>query len=307
MKNLLKLLVLSTAAAVLVLYPGSPAFSARKTIGVVMTGDIPYYKSIHREFRRSFPGLGGVDIVLQTPSPEPMSWTNSVRKLIALGSDVIISYGAPATLTAMKETSSIPIVFAGVYDPEAMRIMGRNATGISSKVSIKEALRNLKSVSSLASLGVVFARTEKDTILQVREIKQLEGSMGFRTVLFDAKKKGFAAKVGGVDALLLTTSCAAMCNVDDIISAARKARVPTAATIGGAEHRGVIFTTMAAPAEQGSVIAGMTARVLKGEAPSSIPLARPRRVEFIINSKEAGAMGISIPQNVMASATRVIK
>lgn len=272
-----------------------------------MTGDIPYYKSIHDEAMRHIKGGSNMNVLVQKPSPEPVSWTNAVRKLLTLGADIIIAYGAPATLTAMKETSSVPIIFAGVYDPGAMSISGKNATGISSKVSVESALRNLKSVSSLSTLGVVFNKTEKDTILQVREIKQLEGKMGFKTVLFDAKQANFSGKMSQVDGLLLTTSCAAMCSVNDIIRAARSARVPTAATIGGAEGRGVIFTTTAAPEEQGRVVADMVARVLKGESPSKIPVANPRKVELIVNLKEAGAMGIHIPQNILGSATRVIE
>jgi putative ABC transport system substrate-binding protein len=53
-----------------------------------------------------------------------MSWVNAA-KLVAVGSDVIVSYGAPATLAVMNETSDMPIVFAGVYDPQSVGITGK--------------------------------------------------------------------------------------------------------------------------------------------------------------------------------------
>jgi putative ABC transport system substrate-binding protein len=301
-------LTLSLALAIaLLLLPVNYALSADKTIGVIMTGDIPYYKEIHNAFSQGISGTGGLNIVVQKPAPEPMSWTNAARKLVAIGSDVIVSYGAPATLTAIKETSSIPIIFAGVYDPEAMEIMRKNVTGISSKVSVEDAVNQLKAVVSVSTLGVVFNKTEKDTILQVREVKVLGGKMGFKTVLFDSKKSNFAQKIKGVDAILLTTSCTAVCNVTQIIRAARAARIPTASTIGGVESHGIIFTIEADPREQGAAVAAMSKKVLNGAAPSSIPVQQPRKIEKIINLKEASALGINMPDSVTGWATKTIK
>ena len=122
----------------------SQGMAAQKTVGVIMTGDIPYYKQIHQVFTNRMKGQADIKYVVQSPAPEPMSWTNAARKLVVIGSDIIVAYGAPATLTAMKETSSIPIIFAGVYDPDAMRISGKNATGISSKIPMDKVLGDLK-------------------------------------------------------------------------------------------------------------------------------------------------------------------
>jgi putative ABC transport system substrate-binding protein len=283
------------------------AFGAGKTIGVIMTGDIPYYQAIHKAFTDKMSGKSDVEIIVQTPAPEPMAWANSAKKLVTIGSDLIVTYGAPATLSTMKATSSIPILFAGVYDPKAMNIAGKNATGVSSKVSLESAISHLKQVSNVKNLGVIFNKTEKDTILQVKEVKRLSARMGFKMVLLDAKKKGYAAKASGVDAMLLTTSCGAMCSVGDIISAARKARVPTAATIGGGEDKGILFTIMANPVEQGSVIADMALDVLGGQNPSGISVKAPSKIDFIVNLKEAAALGINVPGSIVSSATKVIK
>jgi len=52
------------------------ASAADKTIGVIMTGNIPYYREMHRAFTEALAaeGAGKVEIVLQTPTPETMSW-----------------------------------------------------------------------------------------------------------------------------------------------------------------------------------------------------------------------------------------
>lgn len=286
-----------------------PAAAAEKTIGVIMTGNIPYYKEMHKSFIEGLAaeGLGKVEIVLQTPTPEPMSWANSARKLVSIGANVIVTYGAPATLITIAETSDIPVVFAGVYDPQALGISGKNATGVSSKVPVASLVKNLKSVSSFATLGVVYSEAEKDTVLQVNDVKSLESSFGFKLSRFSVKKQEDIAKIGSVDALFLTTGCAAMHCVNNIIGVARKAKIPTGSTIGGGEGSGVILTLSANPQEQGREAAAIAARVLKGTKTAAIPFEPPKKVDLIVNLKEATEMGLKIPFDLLTSATRVIK
>ncbi len=304
-------IILTFFLTFLLIFSSGPASADQKMIGVIMTGSIPYYKDIHRSFTESLAaeglGPGNAEIVLQSPTPEPMSWTNAARKLVAIGSDVIISYGAPATITAMGETSDIPIVFAGVFDPQALGITGKNATGISSKVPVASLIKNFKSIVNFSTLGVVVNDAEKDTLLQAGEVKKLEAAYRFRSVRFNIRRATDTPKIANVDALFLTTGCAAMHCVNNIIGLARKAKIPAAATIGGGETSGVILTIAADPREQGREAARMAAQVIKGAKPSSLPVEQPKKIEMIINLKEATAMGLKIPFELLTSATKVIK
>lgn len=288
-----------------------PAFAAEKTVGVIMTGGIPYYKEIHKAFTEGLAaegfGPGKVEIVLQTPMPEAMSWLNSSKKLVAIGAEVIVSYGAPATLAVMNETSEIPVVFAGVYDPQALGITGKNTTGISSKVPVASLLKNFRSIANFSNLGVVYSDSEKDTVLQANEVKQLEGTFGFRSTKFNFKKMEDVSKIVNVDALFLTTGCAAMHCVDSVIGMARKARIPTATTIGGGENSGIILTIAASPSEQGKVAAEHAAKILKGAKAASLPVEQPKKIDMIINMREATDMGLKIPFDLLSGATKVIK
>jgi ABC-type uncharacterized transport system substrate-binding protein len=289
----------------------SQAFAAEKMIGVIMTGNIPYYKEIQKTFAETLQsegiGPGTAQIVVQSPSPESMSWTNAARKLVAIGSDVIVSYGAPATIAVLNETSDIPVVFAAVFDPKAVGIAGKNVTGISSKVPITSVIRNFKSIDNFRKLGVVFNDAEKDTVVQAREVKELESSFGFRSVRFNVKRAEDTGRISNVDALFLTTSCAAMHCVDNILGIAHREKIPTASTIGGEESKGIILTIAANPYEQGREAAKLAVKLMKGAKPSSIPVESPRKVDMIVNLKEATYMGLKVPFDLLTSATKVIK
>lgn len=290
---------------------GLPVFAAEKTIGVVMTGGIPYYKELHKAFTEGMASQGfgpaRAEVMLQTPTPEAMSWVNAARKLVALGSDVIVSYGAPATLAVMHETSDIPIVFAGVYDPQSLGITVKNTTGMSSKVPVATLIKNFKSIANFSTLGVVYSDTEKDTVLQANEVKQIEGNFGFSSTKINFKKTEDVSKIKNVEALFLTTGCAAMHCVNNIIGIARKAKIPTATTIGGGDTSGIILTLAANPYEQGKEAAERVAKILKGAKPSSLPVEQPKKIDMIINIREANDMGLKIPFGLLSAATKVIK
>ncbi|MDA8079461.1 MAG: ABC transporter substrate-binding protein [Nitrospiraceae bacterium] len=301
---LLNLVVLAPVASV-------TASAAEKTVGVIMTGNIPYYRDVHKAFTEGLAaeglGPGAVTVVVQTPAPESMAWTNAARKLVAVGADIIISYGAPATIAVISETSDIPVVFAGVFDPQAVGVMKANSTGISSKVPVASLLKSLKSIANFSNLGIVFSDSEKDTVAQANEVKQLEGSFNFRSVRFNIKKATDTPKIANVDALFLTTGCSAMQCVSNILGVARKSKIPTATTIGGGEASGVLLTISANPAEQGREAAKMAARVIRGAKPSALPLEHPRKIDLTINLKEANEMGFKVPFDLLTAATRVIK
>jgi putative ABC transport system substrate-binding protein len=295
---------------VLFLISGQVSLHAR-TIGVIMTGDIPYYQAINKELLDSMASYlndNNIEVITQTPLPNPMSWTNAARKLKALGVEAIVTYGLPATLATMKEASDIPLVFAGVYSPETMKIGGSNATGISSTVSIRQVLRKLKDVSEMSRVGIVFNKTEKDSIIQAREVKKFEKDLGFKTVLLNISGDLPGDKIATCNALILTSCSAGMCkpHLPDIVKLARQSKVPTIALISGAESM-VVMTFAPAAKEQGRKAAEMFRKVLEGESPGSIPIQKPEEIEFIINLKEARLMGISVPAELLSSATRVIE
>ena len=298
--------------SLLIVFFGAQSVSAaQKTIGVIMTGNISYYRDIHKGFTDTLAaegfGAGIVETVVQAPSPEPMSWTNAARKLVTVGSSVIVSYGAPATISVLNETSDIPVVFAGVYDPQALGIAGKNTTGVSSKVPVAGILKNLKGISNFSTLGVVFNDSEKDTVAQANEVRQLGDTYGFKSKNFNIKRASDSSKIASVDALLLTSGCAPMNCVSNITGIARKSKIPTASTIAGGEMSGIILTVTANPYEQGREAAKIVARILRGTKTASIPVEYPKQIDLIINLREATEIGIKVPFDLLTSATKVIK
>ena len=285
--------------------------AAEKTIGVIMIPNIPYFEEIHKAFTETLSSEGltedKVEIVIQKPLPDPISLMNTVRKFVAIETDIIVSYGAPSAMASVSEQSDIPVVFAGFFDPEAVGLSLKNATGIRSSVPIPTLIDKLKGLSNFSKLGVVYSEIEKDTVMQADEIEKLGNTMGFSTVRFNIRKVQDTEKISAVDALILTTSCPATHCVNNIIDIARKAKIPTATLMGGQGEKGIILTIAANPREQGTVAALLVAKILKGAKASSLSVEQPRKVDLIINLKEASILGIKVPFDILSSATKIIK
>jgi len=291
-----------------------PAFAADKTVGVVLSGNIGYYQEIHKAFTGALAKEGfdfhKVDTILQMPSPDPLSWTNASRKLVVAEVNVLVAYGAPAALAVIKETKGIPIVYAGVYDPVAVGVSGRNVAGISAKVPVSSLVKYLKKLLPFAKLGVVYNELEPDSVRQADEVSQIEAQLGFQAVKMAVKKPDDVKKLvfgGKVDAVFITVSAVANESLDTIVGIARAAKVPTASQTGATAERGVIIALSPSPQEQGEAAGKLAAKMLRGENPSNAASEVPRLVELVVNIKEATAMGIKVPLDLLTDATRVIK
>ncbi len=308
MKKIRDILRYQLAVLVLIALVSHPA--AAGTVGFIMTADIPYYNEIHSVFLEemgAFLEQQGMKTVVQKPRPDPMSWTNAARKLTTLGCAVIVTYGLPATLTTMKTTSDIPIVFGAVYNPAALNIAGKNATGVSGTVAVETILNKLTAIRKVRNLGVVFDKSEKDSILQARDAKSFEASLGFRCVLLNARQKMAPDSFAGVDAVLLTSCANGMLSLSKIMDATRSKGLPTGALIGGGENQGVLLTVVAAPREQGREVAAMVKKLLGGTKVSTIPIQDPKEVAVLVNVKEANALGLNLPAEVLNAATKTIE
>ena len=145
---------------VLFVLAAAPGLHAEKRIGVIMTGDISFYREIHDSFvaemNKRYTGTEKLEILLQRPFPNPISWSNAARKLIAFDVDLIMTYGSPATHAVIQEKSKIPLVYAGLYEPDEAALSAKNVTGCGFKVPLSSILRYFKRFKTVNTIGIVF-------------------------------------------------------------------------------------------------------------------------------------------------------
>jgi putative ABC transport system substrate-binding protein len=288
------------------------AFSADKTIGIIMTGDIPYYQELHSVFMARLEkekSAGHPQVLVQRPYPDPISLSNAARKLIAMDVDVIVVYGTPAALAVVQEKTKIPMVYAAVYEPFVSKIKTKTTTGIETKLSVSSLLRYLRGLTQISTLGVVYSSSEDDSYYQMKEVTKLSQQYGFRVDAINLKRHQDARQMLSnkkVDAIFITGSAVAHLALPTIIEFARDRRIPHASFMLN-RNTNVIITLAADPAEQGGKAAEKVLRILDGVSPDRIRPESSSDTELVFNLKEATAMGFKLPMDLVTGATRLIK
>jgi putative ABC transport system substrate-binding protein len=255
---------------------------------------------------------------VQSPNPDPISWANSVRKAVAIGADIIVTYGAPATLAAMRETEDIPIVFVDVYGPvetgvtRNMTITGRNMTGVSSKVPMITLIKTALEVKPVRNIGVIYNSREIGSLVQLKEIKWLAAQQGF--AVFDMNVSSVAgidmalnALPSKVDYIFVSECAAGSKGFQKIVYRANEYKIPVISLIPSAADRGALVALEISPAEQGESAGECAVKIFSGKKINQIPISTPKKIDLIVNLRAAKTLGLHIPFQVLSVATKIMK
>lgn len=283
-------------------------------LGVLMSGDIPYYQAMHeafvKELHSRLPAGEKVEIILQRPFPDPIAWSNAARKLIAVEVDLIVTYGAPATLAVVHENGQVPVVYAGVYDPEHAGINGNKVTGCGFKVPLSSLLRYFKRIKTVNTLTVVFSGIEEDSVRQKEELRGLAEGQQIQIKEMDIRVMADLEQLRALtsnDTVFVTGSALAHIWLGNILSILEQNRVPMGTIFPDPAEAGVLITLFQPPQEQGKTAAVVAAKILQGNKPGSIGPEVQRDTELVFNLVEAQQLGIDFPIQLIVEATRVVK
>ncbi|HEY3308836.1 MAG TPA: ABC transporter substrate-binding protein [Desulfuromonadaceae bacterium] len=293
----------------------SPAsgFAAGKVIAAVMSSDQPRYREAHRAFVKSLAALGfnssNTEIILQAPNPDPLSWSNTVRKFNAYRPDMIVAYGAPAAQVAIKEAEGIPVMVIDFYASDQP---SRGVCGVSSRVPMITLLKTIQDIHPVSRIGIIYNGQESGSKSQFNDLKKYAAQLGLKVLganvasasAVDAALVSLQEKV---DLIVATESCFVYRQLDRIISRARARNIPVVATIPDAAEKGALVSLEISPQEQGHLAADIGVRILQGARPENLSLVSPKKVDLIINMRVAKDMGVTIPFPVLGNATRILK
>ncbi len=310
---------LAVVFLLLVVICGTSAAKER-LVSVILVKNQPRYAKVHKEFLSQFKQKTHLQdrVYVQTPNADYMSLRNSVRKAVALGSDLIITYGASATLAAQAETSKVPVLFADVYDPASFGLVSadngptRNTLGVRGDGPIQTLVKLLLDTTQGKRLGVLYNPEDAAGAAQARAIESMAARRDFQAISLTVGKSGEINSVikqqpAGMDALIVTDSLLLSRHLSQIIDLAVEQGVPAAAQIPGFADLGGFIALENDPIEQGEQLANLARKVLAGEDLDRLRMVKPHNISLIINLKVANSLNISVPFDVLSMTTRVVR
>jgi putative ABC transport system substrate-binding protein len=236
--------------------------------------------------------------------------------------DIIFASGPPAAVAAKAVTKTTPVVFVIGTDPigaglvETLNRPGGNLTGMYLNIGgliakRLELLRELApGVSSFAALVNPGTPSEKLDVIELETISRTWKASSVSVV-----KVGTEAEIASAFADLAARKAAVVIGTDTFYFAHRAYIADVAAQNGvAAIHYAREFVTAGGLMSYGANVpeiyrqAGVySARVLKGEKPSEMPVQLPTRFELVINLKAAKALGLTVSTSLLAQADEVIE
>jgi putative tryptophan/tyrosine transport system substrate-binding protein len=231
------------------------------------------------------------------------------------------STSAPG-LAAKAATSAIPIVFQTGGDPiqdglvTSMNRPGGNVTGVS-RLSVTLAPKRLALLRELlpkaAVIGLLINPTNPRSELVLQQMTEAARVLGLELRIFKATTAGeldnaFANSVQvGVNAVLVAQEPSYLRWREQITALAADHAIP--AMYGQREYPevGGLVSYDASVPDSFRQVGVYVGRILKGERPADLPVMQPTKFELVLNLKTAKALGLQIPDKLLALADEVIE
>ena len=241
-------------------------------------------------------------------------------ELLREKADIIVTYGGQGVRAAQRATTTVPIIIASLgVDPIAQGFAkslarpGGNITGLLTFGSmlhaklvelVKDTLPNVRRIAYMfpgdgtgenVKIVDVAAKTLK-LDLQLANVKSVNE--------FESAIAGMAER--RVDALIVASVPTYTAHENRIAAIAARQRIPALGRVSFAESGALIWYGVN-PLSNYRRAAYFIDRIFKGSKPGDLPIEQPMTFELVVNMKTANALGIKIPDTVLARADRVIK
>jgi putative ABC transport system substrate-binding protein len=321
--------LVSFALAALLLVGGLPVQAQQQKapprIGVLLQGG-PWYDAVDG-LRRGLKELGleeGKQFVLdiRDAKGDPKAVEEAARNLERDKVKLIYAVATSVVTTAKQVTTDTPIVFVAGTDPVAMGLVesfgkpGGRLTGVHLLVTdltakrleiLKEIIPKLRGVltfyspaNQVAKQGASLGREEAKRLglkFIERHVKSVE----------ELRQALQALKAGEADAFFYTPDAMVLSQAQLIIDTASAKRLATMFQEQSLVARGALASYGQSYYEIGRLSAKYVQKVLSGTNPRDLRIETFDDVELVINLKTAKALGLTIPPNVLARASKVIK
>jgi putative ABC transport system substrate-binding protein len=284
----------------------------------------------HKAFRQGLRDLGyveGRNVVIEDRDAEGKfeRLPALAAELVALKVDVIVAPNTAAALAAQQATKTIPIVFAVAADPVTSGLVtslarpGGNVTGSSILAPelvgkrlelLTQAVPGVSRVAVLWQPGGAGEGTEKD-MLKGAEVAA--SALGVRLQFVEARgpadvDRAFSemtrARAG---ALTVLPSAMFGSQRRRLVDLAAKNRLPAVYTSREFVDAGGLMAFGPNQADLYRGAATYVDKILKGAKPGDLPVEQPTTFELVINLKAAKAVGLTIPQSVLARADHIVE
>jgi putative tryptophan/tyrosine transport system substrate-binding protein len=236
--------------------------------------------------------------------------------------NVISAPGVPAVRAAKAATSAIPIVFGLGVDPVALGLVaslsrpGGNVTGVSTlggELGAKRLALIHETVPGASLIGALINPTNPSGDSQRKELQAVAQVLGVRLEIMPASTDHdldgvFASlRAARARALVIGNDGFLLSREKQLAALALRHSIPAIFQFRGFVTAGGLMSYGTDRTEEWHLHGIYVSRILNGEKPADLPVQQAVKVELVINLKTAKALGLTIPETLLATANEVIE
>lgn len=278
---------------------------------------------------RALRDLGYVDgtnlsVLYRSAGGDPARLAALAAELVQARPDVLVAGWGTLAPKALKEaTATLPIVFSTVGDPvgaglvQSLARPGGNITGLSgqsTEFKSKQLQLLLSVVPGQKRIGVVMNPDTPYTALAFKELSAAADRVDVALERLEMRKReDFTAArlealvAAGATSLFILEDPLTGALKGTIVAEAIRLRLPIMTGLEDFAHAGALMTYGSSQERRYRQTAGYIDRILKGARPGSLPVEQPTTFQLVVNLKAAKAIGVVVPQSVLAIADEVIE
>jgi putative ABC transport system substrate-binding protein len=264
-----------------------------------------------------------IQVDLRWPGGDIERAQTFAKELVGLRPDVLIGRSTPTTAALKREAGTIPIIFVNVTEPveqgfvESLARPGGNITGFTNfEASIGgKWLQLLKEADPrIARVAIIYnPQTAPFAGSILRSVQLAAPTFAVEAAAMpiqsdtdiEAALTMFAQRPSG--GLIVIPDSFTSQHRDLIIAQAARNRVPALYTNLVSTPIGGLMAYSVNTRDLMQRAATYVDRILKGARPADLPVQQPTRFELSINLKTAKALGLALPDMLVASADEVIE
>jgi putative ABC transport system substrate-binding protein len=246
---------------------------------------------------------------------------DAARDLIQNGSDLIFATEEAPAKAAQMATKRLPIVFAGAGDPLGLGLVesfarpGGNITGVTD-LNLELLPKRLELfreiIAGLKRVLFPYDPTVASAVAQAKTYRRASRLLGIELVerpvraVEEARATLAQVRKDKLDGILSPRCCSF--NIPGfVLKATSQQKIPSMFSIPFFVERGGLVSYGSDLYELGRQAARLVDKILKGTAPSEIPVEVNSKIEFVINLKVAKALGLTIPPEVLYRADQLVR
>ncbi len=265
--------------------------------------------------------IEGDNLVIEFQSAQGNTATAAqiAKKYAGDNPDVIVGIGTPSAQALLASTRTVPIVYTAVTDPIAANLVrsweakGGNVTGVSDHLPLEPQVELIKKiVPTVKNVGFVYSPGEVNSTIVLKELTEILAKDGIKVVAAPAQRTTdipTAAKSlqGRADVIYTSTDNNVVSAYESMYQAAVQTKIPLIASDTSSAERGAVAALGGDYYGMGRQTGKIVVRILEGEKAGDIPSEKPQKTQLYVNLKAAAQQGVTLPAELIETATKVIE